>query len=426
MLHAKDLMDVDRSTLFMVDQNRGCMYTVVADNADPITIPLTSGLAGAAYQTGKVVNVPDAYQDDRFNRDIDQKNGYRTKSVLCYPIQNSRDEVIAVIQIINKHDGLRFNALDEELIAAFCAQLAVSIENVLAIDDMNKSSALAARQQQRMRNFLDVCGMMVQGLPAHEICEKAQSAAMACTDSNGAVFFICPDNAPEVLSATRLDLDAIDSMNKTADEGASSSLVDEPSASAGEQPAQVSFTFRPGDRKKDKDPDDDLPDLTQLVPPVEKACWPAVSRFCASVIMTNTTLEDAVDLTNRSYLDNDKFTLFNIYQVKTSTSGLRFCGYNNTTQIRRGIKKDKLMHSRSHQVTSRAYHVGGAAPTLTTSGNVIIYDGRGFRYLTIEELYTIQGFPPTFKRCGNITQSKHQIGNSVSPKVVRAIALSLL
>ena len=137
-------------------------------------------------------------------------------------------------------------------------------------------------------------------------------------------------------------------------------------------------------------------------------------------------LKDVVDLSLRDYLDNDKFTLFNSYQVKTSTSGLRFCGYNNTTQIRRGIKKDKLMHSRSHQVTSRAYHVGGAAPTLTTSGNVIIYDGRGFRYLTIEELYTIQGFPPTFKRCGNITQSKHQIGNSVSPKVVRAIALSLL
>jgi len=137
-------------------------------------------------------------------------------------------------------------------------------------------------------------------------------------------------------------------------------------------------------------------------------------------------LKDVVDLTNRNYLDNDKFTLFNSYQVKTSTSGLRFCGYNNTTQIRKGIKKDKLIHSRSHQVTSRAYHIYGVSPTLTTSGNIIIYDGCGFRYLTIEELYTIQGFPLTFKRSGNITKSKHQIGNSVSPPVVRAIFLALL
>jgi GAF domain-containing protein len=54
--------------------------------------------------------------------------------VLCYPITNSRDDVIAVIMLINKKNELPFNRSDEELIAAFCAQLAVSIENVSAID----------------------------------------------------------------------------------------------------------------------------------------------------------------------------------------------------------------------------------------------------------------------------------------------------
>ena len=47
--------------------------------------------------------------DNRFNPDVDLKSGYRTKSVLCFPIQNSRDEVIAVIQLINKLSGLGFD-----------------------------------------------------------------------------------------------------------------------------------------------------------------------------------------------------------------------------------------------------------------------------------------------------------------------------
>ena len=116
-------MQVDRSTLFMVDKVKKTMYTIVADGAAPITIPLTKGLAGAAFTTRKVVNIADAYRDDRFNREIDLKTGYRTRSVLCYPIVNSREDVVAVIQLINKVGGTRFNRGDEELVAAFCAQV---------------------------------------------------------------------------------------------------------------------------------------------------------------------------------------------------------------------------------------------------------------------------------------------------------------
>ena len=107
------------------------------------------GLAGAAFTTGKLVNVTDAYEDGRFNRAIDLQSGYRTKTVLAYPIKNSRDEVIAIIQLINKLNGLKFSAIDEELVAAFSAQIAVSIENVLAIEEMNKAQTAADEQKQR-------------------------------------------------------------------------------------------------------------------------------------------------------------------------------------------------------------------------------------------------------------------------------------
>ena len=275
MLHAKDLMEVDRSTLFMVDKSRENMFTIVADGAAPINIPVGKGLAGAAYSSGKLVNIADAYNDDRFNRDIDAASGYRTKSVLCYPIHNSRDEVIAVIQLINKLSGVSFTAADEELVGAFCAQLAVSIENILAIEDMNQSQRIASEQKQRMFGFLDVVRGILRGLPAHEVCVNAQRAAMDCTGSSGAAIFICPDNAPDVLSAARVDLDDVGD-SETDD------------AAAGDR-ARASA-------HRELSPSGADVELVQLVPPLLEGMWPAVARFSSSVVAANGTLEDEVDI----------------------------------------------------------------------------------------------------------------------------------
>ena len=41
-------------------------------------------------------------QDERFNKDIDQKTGYKTHSLVCMPVCNYDGEVIGVAQIINK------------------------------------------------------------------------------------------------------------------------------------------------------------------------------------------------------------------------------------------------------------------------------------------------------------------------------------
>ena len=45
--------------------------------------------------------------------------------------------MIAVIQLINKLNGLRFGRPDEELAGAFAAQLAVCIENLRGLEDVN-------------------------------------------------------------------------------------------------------------------------------------------------------------------------------------------------------------------------------------------------------------------------------------------------
>jgi len=53
-----------------------------------IRIPVGEGVAGWVAQHDQVVNITDAYTDARFNTEIDRRSGYRTKSILCGPINN--------------------------------------------------------------------------------------------------------------------------------------------------------------------------------------------------------------------------------------------------------------------------------------------------------------------------------------------------
>lgn len=74
---------------------------------------MDQGIAGQVATTGKTLNIPDAYENPNFNQTIDKKTGYRTKAILCMPIK-SDDQVIGVLQLINKMGGSGVFSLDDE------------------------------------------------------------------------------------------------------------------------------------------------------------------------------------------------------------------------------------------------------------------------------------------------------------------------
>jgi putative ABC transport system ATP-binding protein len=132
---AGELLQAERASLFLVDRPAGQLVLRVAQDLAPgqsIRIPLESGIAGAAATSGTIVNVADAYQDPRFNAAVDRETGFRTRSVLCLPLQDSRGRVFAVTQLLNRRDGAPFDAADERRYAEFAASLAVLLESLLA------------------------------------------------------------------------------------------------------------------------------------------------------------------------------------------------------------------------------------------------------------------------------------------------------
>src|SRR5690349_14271596 len=97
-------VEADRCSLFIVDHERGELWSKIAQGLEirEIRVPLGVGIAGYVGETGQKLNIADVYEDARFDRSWDTKTGYRTKTMLCVPMLNRDGQVTGVIQAINK------------------------------------------------------------------------------------------------------------------------------------------------------------------------------------------------------------------------------------------------------------------------------------------------------------------------------------
>src|SRR5271155_1273790 len=97
IFEAAKVVEADRCTLFVLDRDRGELWSKVAQGASKeIRVQLGRGIAGTVAATGDVINITDAYQDPRFNREVDLTTGYRTHTVLCVPMRDASGEVTGV------------------------------------------------------------------------------------------------------------------------------------------------------------------------------------------------------------------------------------------------------------------------------------------------------------------------------------------
>ncbi|HSB82161.1 MAG TPA: HD domain-containing phosphohydrolase [Candidatus Methylomirabilis sp.] len=131
------VMEAERSSLFLVDRETDELWSKIAQGLEvrEIRIKIGMGISGYVAQTGKILNIQDAYGDPRFNPETDRRTGYRTRTTLCAPMLNQRNEVIGVLQVLNKRDGV-FTAEDEELLLAISSQAAVAVENAILYEDI--------------------------------------------------------------------------------------------------------------------------------------------------------------------------------------------------------------------------------------------------------------------------------------------------
>jgi sigma-B regulation protein RsbU (phosphoserine phosphatase) len=120
----------ERGTVFLVDREREEIWSLVGLGLEQqeIRMSIRQGLAGWVAVHGETVNIADAYADDRFLRTFDEKFGFRTRSILCMPIRDKNEQLVGVLQLLNKKTG-PFSTADQGFLEAISLHLALALEN---------------------------------------------------------------------------------------------------------------------------------------------------------------------------------------------------------------------------------------------------------------------------------------------------------
>jgi len=177
------IMKAEAASLMLMDKENNELEFRVAlgpkgKDIKPFRLAVGKGIAGWVAKYGKPLLIPDAYKDNRFNPDFDNKSGFKTKSILCVPM-TYKSKIIGVLQVLNRKDGSTFQKSDLRIFTIFASMAALAIENtrlfysVLDKEMLERDLSIAAEIQRLMIpiKLPEVEGIISKGtyLPSKEV-----------------------------------------------------------------------------------------------------------------------------------------------------------------------------------------------------------------------------------------------------------------
>lgn len=132
-----EILQCERTSIYTYDKLTNMLVIHAGEGLkkDQWKIPVNKGIVGHVFTTGERQKIDDAYLDERFNREVDKKTGFRTRSMLCVPLKDEDGKCFGVIQGLNKRNGQLFSADDEELIDIFASQASLILKNSMRFDE---------------------------------------------------------------------------------------------------------------------------------------------------------------------------------------------------------------------------------------------------------------------------------------------------
>jgi HD-GYP domain-containing protein (c-di-GMP phosphodiesterase class II) len=129
----------DRSSIFVTDSATGQLTAMYSEGLEgnTITLNIKLGIAGLVALTNRMLLIPDAVSDPRFDSSFDKLTGYHTRNILCVPLRGSNGEALGAIQMINKLSG-DFNEQDVEMLTGVAGIVSIAIENAMLHKDSER------------------------------------------------------------------------------------------------------------------------------------------------------------------------------------------------------------------------------------------------------------------------------------------------
>ncbi|RMF66549.1 MAG: adenylate/guanylate cyclase domain-containing protein, partial [Cyanobacteria bacterium J069] len=204
-LKVGQVLQADRTTIFLVDVEKSQLWSKVAQGAGDgqspdggdrlveLRLPLDQGVAGYVATTGESLNIPDAYHHPLFNPNIDRQTGYQTRNILCMPIFDTNNQVVAIAQLLNKR-GLRpFDPEDEYHFRSFAHSIGVILESC-------NSFYMAARNQRGATALLNATTLLAKSLDLEKTLRAVMDEARKLMQADRSTLFLLDRDRQELWS----------------------------------------------------------------------------------------------------------------------------------------------------------------------------------------------------------------------------------
>ena len=189
-----EIVDGDRGSLFLNDSETNELYSRVAQGelTREIRILNTVGIAGAIFtsQQGEIIH--NVYSDRRFNKEVDQETGYKTRNMICTPVKTVNGQIIGVIQILNKKKG-RFTKDNLNFVDAIATQAAVSIQNA-------QNSEFFERKRAQEMEFVSIVSDVTAEIDLSALLKRVMEEATRMLNADRATLFLNDEKTNELFS----------------------------------------------------------------------------------------------------------------------------------------------------------------------------------------------------------------------------------
>jgi len=198
------LLNCDRLSLFIYDKRMGMLVLNASNLEHPIRVKPGQGIAGSCFKTQQTVNIPNCYNDPRFDQTFDMKTGYRTSNLLTMPIIDFEGECMGVIQAINKLeiDSPGFSRVDEILLDSLMEHVSIALRNAevyrAAIETAERSNALLNMLQSVSEDLGVQSTVLSVATHASELVRADRCSVFLVDDTHGQLFSIASDSGKEI------------------------------------------------------------------------------------------------------------------------------------------------------------------------------------------------------------------------------------
>ncbi len=129
---ARAIFGARASSIFLLDAatDELIFEAVAGEGASSLVgkrLPSSTGIAGWVLVTGQPLVLDDLEADPRFARDVAESTGYVPKSLMAVPLLHG-EEVLGVLQVLDRPQRERFSLQEMELLGLFGNQAAIALD----------------------------------------------------------------------------------------------------------------------------------------------------------------------------------------------------------------------------------------------------------------------------------------------------------